>query len=126
MKLQKNINSKGFLQNVIHPKGWGWEIWVENCDQYCGKILCFYKGKKTSLHHHVNKLETMHLISGKINIELREPVTGEKYVVELCVGDSIQIPPGHSHQIVALEESELLEFSTKHEDSDSYRVEKGD
>ena len=28
------------------PKGWGFEKWIVNCEQYCGKLLYFVKGKK--------------------------------------------------------------------------------
>lgn len=114
------------FQNEYHEKGWGYELWIENIPQYCGKLLFFKKGKRTSLHYHVNKLETMHLQRGRINIDLIEPEKGTRYTVELYEGDTLQILPGHAHQIIALEESELFEFSTVHEESDSYRIQKGD
>ena len=41
-------------------------------------------------------------------------------------GDTFHIPPGRAHQILAIEDTELFEFSTFHEDSDSYRLIKGD
>ena len=28
------------------PKGWGFEKWIVNCEEYCGKLLYFVKGKK--------------------------------------------------------------------------------
>ena len=41
-------------------------------------------------------------------------------------GDSFHVYRGLKHQMLALEDSELFEFSTEHFDSDSYRVQKGD
>ena len=41
-------------------------------------------------------------------------------------GDNFHVYRGLRHQMVALEDSELFEFSTQHFDSDSYRVIKGD
>ena len=38
-------------------------------------------------------------------------------------GDSIRITPGVKHRFTGLEDSEIIEFSTHHEDSDSYREE---
>ena len=26
-------------------KGWGFEKWIVNCEEYCGKLLYFVKGK---------------------------------------------------------------------------------
>lgn len=122
MKLEKVAAEK----QEIHPKGWGKEIWIENIPEYCGKILVFEAGKKCSMHFHSKKKETMFLQSGRMTIELIEPESGKGYSVELEPGDSILIPPNQLHQICAVEDSLLFEFSTKHEDSDSYRAWKGD
>lgn len=123
--MSKLFVRKAYRQD-IHQKGWGHEVWIENIPEYCGKLLHFEAGKKTSMHYHVNKLETMFLAKGKMVIHCIEPNSGQKYDLELFVGDSVMIMPGYAHQIHALEESDLYEFSTKHEDSDSYRIEKGD
>jgi quercetin dioxygenase-like cupin family protein len=41
-------------------------------------------------------------------------------------GDKFHIYRGLRHQMIAVEPSELFEFSTEHFDEDSYRVIKGD
>lgn len=110
----------------IHKKGWGHEVWIENIPEYCGKLLKFNASKKTSMHYHVNKLETMYVAKGYMVIHLIEPETGRKYDHHLQEGDSIQIKRGHAHQLEAIVDVDLFEFSTRHEDSDSYRIEKGD
>ena len=48
------------------PKGWGFEKWIVNCEEYCGKLLYFVKGKKCSWHYHVQKDEVFFIQSGKI------------------------------------------------------------
>ena len=45
---------------------------------------------------------------------------------ELNSGECMDIPPGLVHQMVALEDAELYEFSTQHFDTDSHRLVKGD
>ena len=47
-------------------KGWGYEVWIHNSEDYCGKILVLEKGKKCSLHHHIQKKETFYIQSGKL------------------------------------------------------------
>ena len=121
-KIEKTSHKEIFT----YKRGWGVELWIENLDDYCGKILFVDKGKRGSLHFHMNKLETMYLQSGRVQLRLVDPETGKDYYVDLDVGDSIRIPRGQVHQIIGVEDSELFEFSTKHEESDSYRVEKGD
>ena len=41
-------------------------------------------------------------------------------------GDNFHVYRGLRHQMIALEDTELFEFSTQHFDSDSYRLQKGD
>jgi mannose-6-phosphate isomerase-like protein (cupin superfamily) len=111
----------------IVPKGWGREIWIANGDLYCGKILEINKGRKCSLHFHKIKTESFYLRAGRLKIRVME--TDDSKVVEefeLKAGDCMDVPRGLVHQMEALEDAELLEFSTQHFDSDSHRLERGD
>ncbi|BCU98886.1 MAG: hypothetical protein CM15mV24_1110 [Bellamyvirus sp.] len=47
------------------PKGWGYEKWIVNTEEYCGKLLFFNEGKRCSWHYHKLKDETFYLQSGK-------------------------------------------------------------
>ena len=109
------------------PKGWGFEKWIVNNEEYCGKLLYFAIGKKCSWHYHILKDETFYIHSGKIsllysnddNIELANETILKK-------GDTFHVYRGLRHQMYALEDTELFEFSTQHFDSDSIRVIPGD
>ena len=48
------------LDNFV-PKGWGYEKWIVNNKDYCGKILFFVKGMKCSWHYHKIKKETFYI-----------------------------------------------------------------
>ena len=41
-------------------------------------------------------------------------------------GQNFHVYRGLRHRMIALEDSELFEFSTQHFDSDSHRIQKGD
>jgi len=103
-----------------HIKGWGFEDWIVNNELYCGKILHFDKGKKCSLHYHKLKDETFYILKGKIKLKLND-----KEIV-LKKGETIRLIPKTNHQIIALENTDIIEISTHHFESDSYRIEKGD
>jgi mannose-6-phosphate isomerase-like protein (cupin superfamily) len=138
------VIDKKYNQPKIHfePKGWGFEKWIVNTELYCGKVLYFAKNRKCSLHYHKDKDETFYIQSGRMllyysdDIEmvkklLKETVSGRTYkdfldTIILEKGDNFYIPPGRIHQMVALQDTELIEFSTKHEEEDSYRLVKGD
>ena len=108
-------------------KGWGWERWVVNCEEYCGKLLFFEQGKRCSWHYHKLKDEVFYLQSGKMMIYYStDDDISEAQQLVLTAGENFHVYRGLRHQMVALEDSELFEFSTQHFDSDSYRILKGD
>lgn len=109
------------------PKGWGFEKWIVNNTEYCGKLLYFVKGKKCSWHYHDLKDETFYIQSGKILLRYSEEddlTSSDELILEK--GDRFHVARGMRHQMTALEDTELFEFSTQHFDSDSIRIIKGD
>jgi mannose-6-phosphate isomerase-like protein (cupin superfamily) len=74
-----------------------------------------------------DKDRIVYLRAGRLKIRVME--TDDSKVVEefeLKAGDCMDVPRGLVHQMEALEDAELLEFSTQHFDSDSHRLERGD
>jgi len=111
----------------IVPKGWGFEKWITNNEKYCGKLLYIIKDRKCSWHYHKIKDETFYVQSGKIILYYGWHDAFDKSTsVALNKGDHFHIPIGLKHQMYAIEDTELFEFSTQHFDEDSYRIEKGD
>lgn len=108
-------------------KGWGFEDWIWNDENYCGKRLFFNKNKRCSFHYHAIKDEVLYLQSGLIvmRYSLHDDLDHAEFDV-LVPGSAFHVPPGLRHQMIAVEESMIFEVSTHHEDSDSIRVIKGD
>jgi quercetin dioxygenase-like cupin family protein len=118
---------KSFIGIKHVDKGWGYEKWIVNKPEYCGKLLFFEKGKCCSWHYHKIKDEVFYVQSGKILVTYSLDDDLEKaQTVVLESGDNFHVYTGLRHQMFALEETELFEFSTQHFDSDSYRIIKGD
>ena len=113
-------------QGCIVPKGWGDEIIIENNDLYCGKILRFNAGCKFSMHYHMNKDETWYVQDGYFLYRWIDTETAEIHEKKLTRGDVVRQRPGQPHQLKAIQRGNIFEVSTHHEDSDSYRVMKGD
>ncbi|MGO1119045.1 cupin domain-containing protein [Rhodovibrionaceae bacterium A322] len=117
------------------PKGWGYELWIVNSDLYCGKLLHFDAGKRCALHWHENKDETFFVNAGKILVhhcdspEAYEQLGQEGGAMKATLveaGNSYYVPPRKVHLIEALEDADVFEFSTFHEDEDSYFIHPGD
>ena len=100
-------------------KVWGHEEWIENNNLYCGKILTLKKDYFCSIHYHQVKQETFYILKGKVKLEL----FGKTLIMKK--GDVYTLEPLTVHRFTGLEDSNILEISTHHEDSDSYRVKIG-
>jgi len=99
----------------IVPKIWGEEHWIINNEKYCGKKLILKKGFRGSMHKHKIKEETFYIQSGRVLMELED----KKWIMQK--GDIQHLTPGDWHRFTGLEDSEMFEFSTQHQDEDTYR-----
>jgi len=125
--MTKELKTKTFLPIKFVPKGWGFEKWIVNCDEYCGKLLYMVKGKRCSWHYHKLKDEVFYIQSGKVMVKFsdKDDLKNAEEII-LIRGDNFHVYRELRHQIIALEDTELFEFSTQHFDEDSIRLLKGD
>lgn len=124
--------------NKITPKGWGYEHTLVNNEYYCGKLLFFVKDHGCSFHYHLIKAETFYIHSGRLLVMYSDHPYPDDFIganlenhplvhkTILIAGETFDVPPGRIHRMVALENTELFEFSTTDFPEDSYRVIKGD
>ncbi len=113
-------------RNKTVAKTWGMEIWYVNRD-YCGKHLIFAEDHRCSMHEHKTKHETFVVTHGRFLIEYKDSVfDATNRWLFLEVGDSFIVRPGLYHRMTAVGgNAALMEFSSHHEDTDSYRIESG-
>lgn len=114
-------------QPTYVSKNWGFEQIITNSEKYCGKILHFHKGKKCSYHYHKLKDETFFINFGELEVIFGD--TNDILLtrsVTLTKGDIFHVPVGLRHQMKAMQETEMFEFSTQDFPEDSFRVIKGD
>jgi mannose-6-phosphate isomerase len=92
-------------------KPWGYElIWAE-AQRYVGKILHIEKGQQLSYQYHRQKEETIHLLSGVMELQVAS-ADGPRQTLQLQAGQSFHIPPGLRHRMTAVETCDVLEAST--------------
>lgn len=111
-----------FARLQVHKKAWGEERWIANSSKYCGKILVFNKGASFSDHLHLAKSESWVLTRGHLRLDYYDLTKGERLTTFLIVGDVVHVPAGNPHKLTAIEESEVVEVSSEHFESDSYRI----
>jgi Nucleoside-diphosphate-sugar pyrophosphorylase involved in lipopolysaccharide biosynthesis/translation initiation factor 2B, gamma/epsilon subunits (eIF-2Bgamma/eIF-2Bepsilon) len=111
--LWKSIDSIKDLEEVQRlyrtrtDKPWGYELLVANTSHYLQKKLFIKKNYRTSMHYHDKKMETLHIVYGKVKLDLEE---GKHEI--LNQGDSRTIMPKEVHSIMALETTLIDESST--------------
>jgi mannose-6-phosphate isomerase-like protein (cupin superfamily) len=100
-------------------KLWGFEIWFENNDLYCGKkIFCRDEiwSSEGDYHYHPIKDETFYVIEGKLELDV------EGTVNILSEGEAMRIKPGTKHRFRShRDRCVFIEVSTTHCDTDSIR-----
>jgi len=107
---------KYLIEPKIVKKVWGEEKWIWNKD-YCGKKLILKRGFRCSLHKHHKKDEVFYLIRGEILMEVGD----KKFIMKS--EDSVHVKPNILHRFTGLTDAQIIEFSSHHKDSDSYRNE---
>lgn len=112
------------LKPMRVEKKWGYELWIHNDSQYCGKLLVFNKaGDRFSMHYHMLKNETWYIQEGSFQFDWFDTEDAVKKSTTLQKGDTVYIEKGLPHQLIALEDnSTVFEVSTQHFDEDSYRI----
>jgi mannose-6-phosphate isomerase-like protein (cupin superfamily) len=105
-------------------KAWGYEVWFENNEMYCGKMLKVLQDKWSSkgrYHYHKKKMETFIVIEGELLLDIAdEKGTTTEYI--LTPYESIRVKPGTKHRFTSnTPQTKFIEVSTTHSDDDSYR-----
>ena len=114
--------------NITTPKRvekkWGYELWIHNDYEYCGKLLVFTKNRnRFSMHYHLQKKESWYVQEGRFQFNWLNVEDGKLESSTLEKGQSVTIERGLPHQLIALEDNSIVfEVSTEHYDEDSYRV----
>ena len=111
--------------NKFVEKRWGYERWFANHkeENYCGKELFINQNCHTSMHFHLNKHEVFYIIEGTLRLDLIDTKIGEEKTIFLNKEESYEVEQGQPHQLIAYQGAvKIIEASTYHEDTDSYRV----
>lgn len=93
--------------SLITSKPWGHEeLWAKT-EHYAAKRLFIKKGHKLSLQYHLKKEETVTVLKGILYMQINTDIT------PLVAGETMHIPPGTIHRMIAKDEDvELMEVST--------------
>lgn len=117
------------LPNIISSKEkiekyWGYIKTIFANDDFTLKEVFMKSNTQSSMEYHIKKDEFYYIQRGKLKVGMRIGRAKNKSII-LNKGDVFHIPPGLMHMRIALEDTVIIEWSNKDDDTDSNIVEDG-
>ena len=119
--LRDGIMKKSSVFN-FRNQNWADVLWTMVNREFCGKKIFFQKGNNSSFHFHCRKQEAYFVHSGKLLLRVRAGKGEDKFFV-LNPGQAVNISPGLMHQAGGLEDTVVIEISTRDNDGDAFLIE---
>jgi len=105
-----------------HDHIWGYELWIENNERYCNKLLILNKGFESSWHYHERKDETFVILEGQVSLTYANGVNAPVQTIILNEGDKFRLKPGVVHTFKSMiPKSIVMEISTT-DDGDNVKL----
>lgn len=105
-----------------HNHLWGYELWIENNEKYCSKLLVLNKGFESSWHYHERKDETFVVLEGQVSLTYANESGIPAQTIILNKGDKFRLKPKVVHTFTSLDEkSTVMEISTT-DDNDNVKL----
>ncbi len=102
------------LKPRVSEREWGEEMFIVETPHYLGKFLLMKAGTKGGLQYHVEKDEAFYLLEGTAIVRTDDGLGLVETTMHQCEG--FHIPPGAIHQVEAVTNCVLVEWSTRHYD----------
>ena len=117
---RENASFLAEFKGERHDHLWGYELWVENNEKYCNKLLILNEGFESSWHYHERKDETFVVLEGQVSLTYANEVDAVPKTIVLSKGDKFRLKPGVIHTFKSMvPRSTVMEVSTT---DDGYNV----
>ena len=114
---EDNIQFLAEFKGERHDHIWGYELWVENNEKYCNKLLILHEGFESSWHYHERKDETFVVLEGQVSLTYANELDATAQTIVLNKGDKFRLEPGVVHAFKSLKpKSTVTEISTTDDD----------
>jgi|GEM_PF-1459578 mannose-6-phosphate isomerase-like protein (cupin superfamily) len=119
---EDSINFTASFRGERHEHLWGYELWIENNDKYCSKLLILNKGFESSWHYHERKDETFVILEGRVLLTYADGNYAPAQTIILNEKDKLRLKPGAAHSFKSLaQRSIVMEVSTT-DDGDNVKL----
>ena len=119
---EEDIEISALFKGERHDHIWGYELWIENNEKYCNKLLILNKGFESSWHYHERKDETFVILEGAVSLTYANGINEKTQTIILNEGDKFRLKPGVVHTFNSLaSKSTVIEISTT-DDGDNVKL----
>ena len=119
---EDHIGFSAEFKGERHDHIWGYELWIENNEKYCNKLLILHKGFESSWHYHERKDETFVILEGQVSLTYANSPNSITETIILNPGDKFRLKPGVVHTFKSLTpKSIVMEISTT-DDGDNVKL----
>ena len=114
---ENHIKFLGEFKGERHDHIWGYELWIENNEKYCNKLLILNEGFESSWHYHERKDETFIILEGQVSLTYTNGSDSHAQTIILNPGNKFRLKPGMVHTFKSLSpKSIVMEISTTDDD----------
>ena len=119
---ENHIQFSAKFKGEKHDHLWGYELWIENNEKYCNKLLMLNKGFESSWHYHERKDETFIILEGQVSLTYANSPNASPQAIVLNPGDKFRLKPRVVHTFKSLvPKSIVMEVSTT-DDGDNVKL----
>ena len=114
---EEQISFLAGFKGERHDHIWGYELWIENNEKYCSKLLILNIGFESSWHYHERKDETFVILEGQVSLTYANSPNSITETIILNPGDKFRLKSGVVHTFKSLSpKSTVMEISTTDDD----------
>ena len=118
---KENIKFLADFKGERHDHIWGYELWIENNEKYCSKLLVLNEGFESSWHYHERKDETFIILEGRVSLTYASEMNDIQTII-LNESDKFRLKPKVLHTFKSLTTRSIaMEISTT-DDGDNVKL----
>src|SRR3989338_7192811 len=89
---EESVRFQASFKGKRHGHIWGYELWIENNEKYCSKLLILNEGFESSWHYHERKDETFIILEGRISLTYENEISTTQTII-LREGEKFRLKP---------------------------------
>lgn len=118
---EENVRFLADFKGERHDHIWGYELWIENNEKYCSKLLILNEGFESSWHYHERKDETFIILEGRVSLTYENEMNTAQTII-LREGEKFRLKPKVIHTFKSLTPRSIVMETSTTDDGDNVKL----